>query len=379
MHTAFKYRIYPTESQQSILTQDFGNARALYNHLLYQHTQSYNAHLDNPELPKPSTSKFSLINQVPALKAQYDYLKLTYSKSLQDVAGNLANSFDRFFKGTSKHPKYKKSKDSKQSISFDQQIKITPDGIKVPGKIGLLKTRFHRELPLEYKICKATISREPNNEYYIALIIKTTEEYPETSTEGGVIGIDLGITDIYVDSNGNKTGNPKHTKRNAKNLKRKSQKLARKRFDRKTRTGSRNREKARIMVAKIHAKIRRARKDFQHKLACTLVRENQTVVCENLAVKNMIRNRKLSKAIQDASWYQFKTILIQKLDKVGGKLIEIGRYFPSTHMCAVTGDKLPKMKLSVREFVCPSCGEIHDRDTNAAKNILNEGLRIMAV
>lgn len=377
MLTAFKYRIYPTGNQILLLNQDFGNTRVIYNQLLYQHSLEYESHQLYSWFPKPSTTAYSLINKIPALKAQYPYLSNTYSKCLQLVASNLAIAFDRFFKGVSKYPKMKKSKDAKQSISYDQQVKISPNGVKLPGKLGLVKTKFHRQLPEEYKLIKTTVSREADHNYYVALTIKTTEILPQTSTVGNIIGIDLGITDVCVDSNGHKTGNPKHTARNAKNLRRKSQAFARKQYDKVTKIGSKNRQKAKIAVAKIHAKIRRSREDFQHQVAATLVRENQTVICENLAVSNMIRNRKLSKAIQDAAWYQFKTILKRKLDKIGGTLIEIGRYFPSTHMCAVTGNKLPKMKLSVRSFVCSSCGETHDRDTNAARNILTEGIRIM--
>jgi putative transposase len=195
----------------------------------------------------------------------------------------------------------------------------------------------------------------------------------EITREGKAVGIDLGLIDFVVTSDGSKFRNPKHLKKHAKNLKRKQRKLSRKV------KGSNTRAKARKMVAKVHSKIARVREDFLHKLSRKLVNENQVVVVENLAVKNMVKNHTLAKAISDAGWGKFCTMLKYKAEFEGKTYLEVDRFFPSSHLCSNTLLQIPKMDLSVRWFDCPHCGQRHDRDVNAAINIRNEGLRLLAL
>jgi putative transposase len=205
-------------------------------------------------------------------------------------------------------------------------------------------------------------------------LIEDGTEKPKSSREGQAIGIDLGLMDFAVTSDGSKYRNPKHLAKYERNLKRKQRKLSRKKD--KT-TGKRL--KAKRLVARVHSKISRVREDFLHKLSRKIVNENQIVVVENLCVKNMVKNHNLAKSISDAGWGMFCTMLKYKTEAEGKVYVEVGRFFPSTHLCSETLLPLPKMDLSVRMFDCPHCGQKHDRDVNAAINIRNEGLRLLAL
>jgi putative transposase len=224
----------------------------------------------------------------------------------------------------------------------------------------------------------------PDGRYYATLLIEDSQLQPDTSSDGKAIGIDLGLIDFVVTSDGSKYQNPKHLNKNERNLKRKQRQLSRKKD--KT-TGKRR--KAKLAVAKVHSKISLSREDFLHKLSRKIVNENQVIVVENLAVKNMVKNHNLAKSISDsealaslrasAGWGMFCTMLKYKAVSVGKVYLEIDRFFPSTHLCSETLLSIPKMDLSVRMFDCPHCGNRHDRDINAAINIRNEGLRILAL
>lgn len=259
-------------------------------------------------------------------------------------------------------------------MQYPANIKLEGDNaIKFPGNLGIVKAKIHRDLPVG-KIKTVTVSKTPDDRYYASLLIDDGTESPEIPfVEGKVVGIDLGLIDFVVTSDGSKFSNPKHLKKYAKNLKRKQQKLSRKV------QGSKTRHKARRMVAKVHGKIARVREDFLHKLSRKLVNENQVIVVENLAVKNMVKNHNLAKAISDAGWGMFCTMLKYKAEFDGKTYLEIGRFFPSSHLCSNTLLPIQKMDLSVRSFDCPHCGQRHDRDLNAAINIRNEGLRILAL
>jgi len=204
-------------------------------------------------------------------------------------------------------------------------------------------------------------------------VARTEDSGIRSSATFRCLGIDLGLIDFVVTSDGSKFRNPKHLKKHTKNLKRKQQKLSRKT------KGSQTRNRARRMVAKVHGKIARVRSDFLHKLSRKLVNENQVVVVENLAVKNMVKNHTLAQAINDAGWGMFCTMLKYKAEFDGKTYLEVDRFFPSSHLCSNTLLQIPKMDLSVRSFDCPHCHQKHDRDVNAAINIKNEGLRILAL
>ncbi|MBD2035312.1 IS200/IS605 family element transposase accessory protein TnpB [Phormidium sp. FACHB-592] len=365
MLKATKVRIYPTAEQVSQLSKDFGATRWLWNQSLSLMSQTYK------ETGK-GVSAYDMKKRIPALKQEFEWLKETYSQCLQQAVLHLSQAFINFFEGRAKYPTFK-SKFARQSVQYPQNVKML-DGvaIKFPGNLGTVRAKLHRALPTG-AIKTVTVSKTPDERYYASLLIDDGKAMPESSSDGKAVGLDLGLIDFVVTSDGSKFHNPKHLQKHAKNLKRKQQKLSRKQ------KGSKTRCKARRLVAKVHSKIARVREDFLHKLSRKLVNENQVVVVENLAVKNMVKNHTLAKAISDAGWGKFCTMLKYKAEFDGKTYLEIDRFFPSSHLCSNTLLSLPKLALSVRSFLCPHCGQRHDRDVNAAINIKNEGLRLLAL
>src|ERR671933_1184394 len=249
---------------------------------------------------------------------------------------------------------------------------VIGNAVKLPGKIGTVKAKIHRAI--EGTIKTVTVSSYPSGKYYASILTEIEGEKPTPSTEGKVIGVDLGLKHFAVTSNGNKVSkydNPKHFAKHEKNLRRKQQKLARKQ------KGSNSRFKAKKIAARVYERVSNARQDFLHKLSHKLVNENQVVVVENLNVKGMVRNHNLAKAISDAGWGTFTNFLAYKLEKKGGKLVEIDRWFPSSKLCSNCYYQIDKLSLDIREWVCPNCGIRHDRDGNAATNIRAEGIRML--
>jgi putative transposase len=278
---------------------------------------------------------------------------------------NLSQAFQNFFEGRAKYPHFK-SKHHRQSVQFPQNVKVVSESaIKFPGLLGTVAAKVHR--PIEGQLKTVTVSKMPDGKYFASMLIEDGKLKPASSDDGKAIGIDLGLTDFAITSDGSKFANPRHLKKHERNLKRKQRKLSRKK------KGSQNRNKARIKVAKIHAKIARVREDFHHKLSRKIVNENQVIVVEDLAVKNMVKNHNLAKAISDVGWGQFCTMLKYKAEFEGKVYLEIGRFFPSSHLCSNTLLPLEKMDLSVRSFVCPHCEERHDRDINEGLRILDSG------
>lgn len=365
MLKATKVRIYPTDEQVIQLSKDFGATRWLWNQSLSLMSQTYK------ETGK-GVSAYDMKKRIPELKKEFEWLKETYSQCLQQSILNLSQAFQNFFEGRTKYPTFK-SKFDRQSVQYPANVKVEGKAsIKFPGNLGIVKAKIHRELP-DGKLKTVTVSKTPDGRYYASLLLDDGMAKPEIASEGKAVGIDLGLIDFVVTSDGSKFRNPKHLKKHTKNLKRKQQKLSRKV------KGSNTRAKARKMVAKVHSKIARVREDFLHKLSRKLVNENQVVVVENLAVKNMVKNHTLAKAISDAGWGKFCTMLKYKAEFDGKTYLEVDRFFPSSHLCSSTLLQIPKMDLSVRAFDCPHCGQKHDRDVNAAINIRNEGLRLLAL
>lgn len=363
MLKAVKVRIYPTIEQSVILAKHFGCARWLWNHCLSVMTETY-------KTTGKGISAFTMKKQIPALKIEHEWLKECYSQCLQQSVLNLSQAFQNFFEGRAKYPRFK-SKHHRQSVQFPQNVKVVSESaIKFPGLLGTVAAKIHR--PTEGDLKTVTVSQMPDGKYFASLLIEDGTAKPETSSNGNAIGIDLGLTDFAITSDGSKYANPRHLKKHERNLKRKQRQLSRRK------KGSQNRNKARIKVAKVHGKIARVREDFHHKLSRKIVNENQVIVVEDLALKNMVKNHSLAKAISDVGWGQFCTMLKYKAEFEGKVYLEIGRFFPSSHLCSNTLFPLEKMDLSVRSFVCPHCPERHDRDVNAAINIRNEGLRILA-
>ena len=366
MLKAVKVRLYPTENQKQHLAQAFGCVRWAWNQSLATMSQTYK------ETGK-GVSAFTMKKQIPVWKVEHEWLKECYSQCLQSSVLNLSQAFINFFDGRAAYPTFK-HRNGRQSLQYPANVKILSDAeIKFPGNLGAVKAKIHRDTN-NGKLKTVTVSKMPDGRYYASLLIDDAVATPESSSEGKAIGIDLGLIDFVVTSDGSKYRNPKHLKRHERNLKRKQRKLSRK----KDKTTNKRR-KAKLAVAKVHSKISRVREDFLHKLSRKTVNENQVIVVEDLAVKNMVKNHNLAKSISDAGWGMFCTMLKYKAESEGKIYLEINRFFPSSHLCSNTLLPVPKMDLSVRSFTCTHCAQQHDRDVNAAINIRNEGLRILAL
>ncbi len=366
LHKAVKVRIYPTPEQEKLLAQHFGCARWWWNYALNKSIETYK------ETGK-GLGRSALNALLPKLKKAEETIWLAecYSQVLQAVTLNLTTAYKNFFDGRARFPRFK-SKHGRQSIQYPQNVKIENGALKLPGKIGTVKAKLHRLI--EETIKTITVSKDPSGKYYASILTELEGENPTPSSEGRVVGIDLGLKHFAVVSDGSKVSkydNPKHLAKHEKNLKRKQQKLARKQ------KGSNSRHKYRKVVAKVYERVSNSRQDFLHKLSRKLVNENQVVVVENLHVKGMVRNYNLAKAISDAGWGMFTNFLAYKLEEKGGKLVEISRWFPSSKLCSNCYHHSCEMPLEVREWTCPHCGTHHDRDGNAATNIRAEGIRML--
>lgn len=362
---AQKVRIYPTDEQKQQLASAMGCCRWWWNFALNKSIETYK------ETGK-GLSRAGLNAMLPNLKEENEWLKTeVYSQSLQQTSLNLSRAFINFFEKRARFPRYK-SKHGKQSVGFPQSVKIIDDWIKLP-KIGLVKAVFDRRYVGTIKT--VTITKDSSDKYF-ASILYELEACFIAGNGDKIIGLDLGIRDFCIAHDGTKTSkyaNPRHFKKHEKNLARKQQKLARKQ------KGSKTRQKAKKLVAKVHARISNARQDFLHKLSRKLTNESKVIVVENLNVKGMVRNRKLAKAISDVGWGMFVNFLSYKLERENKRLIEIDRWFPSSHICPDCLTQTPKMDLSIREWIClnSSCGKTHDRDEAASRNIRAEGIRIL--
>lgn len=370
MYKSIKVRIYPNKDQIKVLTQHFGAARFVYNYFLNEINEAY-------KLDKTSKvpSAFDINKKLTILKKEdnYSWLKDIHAQAMQQVACNLATAFKRFFGKVSKYPTFKSKYNGYQSISFPQKNSVVGNKIKVP-KLGLIKAKFSSVIDDEAKIKSCTISRSPTGKYYAAILLEYDAELPVPTTieQDKSIGIDLGISHFAILSNGKKYNNPKYFGSYQKKLA-KCQKI----FAR-CKKSSLTRVKKKLQVSKIYEKIVNKRNDFQHKLTHELVYKSHdtTFVLETLSVKNMVKNRKLSKAISDCSWSSFVDKLKYKCAYVGKNVIQIDRFFPSSKTCSHCGEAIDKLPLSIREWTCSCCDTVHDRDINAANNILKFGLQI---
>ncbi|MCC0176604.1 transposase [Waterburya agarophytonicola K14] len=359
----FKYRFYPTLAQRLELAQTFGCTRFVYNWALALRTNSY--YQDNVSLSYTDTS-----NALTKLKKDPEkpWLKQVSAVPLQQGLRHLNTAFINFFAGRNKYPRFKK-KNGRQSAHYAPNAFKWQDGKLALAKMSQpLKIRWSRHFTGQPK--SVTISKDPSNRYFVSFLVE--EELEQWSATDGKIGVDLGVKDVMVTSTGFASGNPKHYQKYQARLKTLQRRLAKKK------KGSNNRYKAKLKVAKLHAKIADCRKDFLHKLTTQLVRENQAIYTETLAVKNMMSNHKLAKAIADCVWgealrqFQYKC---QWHDRTIGA---IDRWFPSSKRCNPCGHILDKLPLDVREWTCPSCGSRNPRDKNAALNILAVGQTVFA-
>jgi putative transposase len=343
MFKAYKFRIYPNAHQQQYFAGAFGCCRWFWNYSLNLCQVTYK------ETGK-GLSRSAIQGMLPALKKEYPWLKEgTYSQSLQVVVLNLTTAFKNFFEKRGGFPSFK-SKHDRQSVSYPQNVKVLDGSIKFPI-IGEIKAKIHRKY--DGTIKTVTVSQNRDGSYFASVLVDDGIANSAATTEGNAIGLDVGLTDFLVTSNGSKYKHPKATAKHAKNLKRKQQ--------------------------KVNSKIRRVREDFLHKLSRKIVNENQVIVVEDLNIKGMVRNHCLAKAISDAGWGMFATMLKYKAEMLGKIYLEIGRFFPSSKTCNHCLFKVSEMNLKIREWKCPKCETVNDRDINAALNIRDEGLRFLAL
>jgi putative transposase len=383
LHKVVQVRLYPSQEQQIQLAQAFGCARWWWNYALNKSIETYK------ETGK-GLSRAALNTLLPGLKKSVDTIWLAdcYSQVLQATTLNLTTAYKNFFDKRAGFPKFK-SRRGKQSIQYPQNVKIVagesvagngfrsgklmnPKGsVKFPGNIGIVKAKIHRTI--EGKIKTVTVSKTPSGKYLASILTEVEGENPVIS-EGKIYGIDLGLKHFAVVTDGEKVSkydNPKHLAKHEKNLKRKQKKLARKQ------KGSKSRNRYRKVVAKVYERVSNSRQDFLHKLSYKLVSDSLVVIVENLHVKGMVRNHKLAKSISDVGWGTFPNFLAYKLERRGGKLVEIDRWFPSSKLCSNCFYQISELPLDVREWTCPHCGTHHDRDGNAAINIRAEGIRMI--
>ena len=358
MLKAYKYRIYPNEEQINYLQKTFGCTRFIYNQMLADRIKSYeeNKDLDIKIIKYPTPAQY---------KKEYEWLKEVDSLALANAQMNLDKAYKNFFRDkTVGFPKFKSKKDNHKSYTTNNQngtIYIENNRIKIPKLKSMIKIKQHREFVGLIKSC--TISQKPRGKYYIAMLVDTENiQLPKLDTK---VGIDLGIKEFAITSDGEMFSNPKWLKKSEKRLRKLQKDLSRKQ------KGSNNRRKDRLKVAKLHEKISNQRKDYLHKISHYIISENQVIVIEDLKVSNMIKNHKLAKSIADVSWSEFRRQLEYKSEWYGRELIIAPSNYASSQLCSNCGNKSSQTKdLSCRTYICPVCGMIMDRDINASKNLL---------
>jgi putative transposase len=360
---AFKYRFYPTPEQESLLRCTMGCTRLVYNRALAARTEAWYG-----ESKRIGYVESSAMLTQWKKQDDLDFLNEVSSVPLQQGLRHLQAAFSNFFAGRAKYPTFKKKRNG-GSAEFTKSAFKWKDGQVYLAKCSKpLAVRWSRELPQGASPSTITVKLSPAGRWSVSLLVDVEiEPLPKSSNQ---IGIDLGVTSLVALSNGEKIANPKSFNAKRRKLKRVQKALSRKQ------KGSNNRYKARLKVAKVHQKISDARNDFLHKLTTRLVRENQTIAVENLAVKNMVKNRKLALSISDASWGELVRQLEYKCDWYGRNFVKIDRWFPSSKRCGSCGHIVEKLPLNIREWDCPKCGSHHDRDINAARNILAAGLAV---
>ena len=359
INKAYKFRIYPTVEQEVLLAKHFGCTRWVYNYFLNERKEQY-------QKSKKSDNYYAQAKTLTEIKKNEEtqWLKEVNSQTLQLALRSLDTAFLNFFRGNAQFPKFK-SRKHKNSFTIPQNGCVSNGLLYIPKFKDGIKIKLHRRLV--GKIGKMNISKTPTGKYYVSIFTEQViEDLPKTDKQ---VGIDLGLKDFVITSDNKRFKNNRYTKKYAKKLKKAQQHLSRKQ------KGSNGFEKQKLKVANIHEKIASCRLDALHKVSKQLVSEYDVIVCEDLNVKGMIKNHKLSKHIADVSWGNFVTLLQYKCDWYGKQLIKVNRFFPSSKCCSECGWINQNLKLSDREWTCKACGVTHERDWNASRNILKEGLK----
>ncbi|AKB75400.1 Mobile element protein [Methanosarcina lacustris Z-7289] len=352
------YRIYPNKEQKALMEKHFGSCRFVYNKLLEIKSLMYKKF-------RISLSEFELNNHLLVLKETYPWLKEVNAGALQQASRNLNSAFNHFFKDGFGYPQRKLKKDNHFSFQLPQhyELNTTISQILLP-KLGWIKVKMHREIS-KGTLRTLTVSRTPTGKYYISILTDDGEKLPEKQefSHDTMVGIDVGINTYAALSTGEKIDNPRFLKASLQRLKFLQREVSRKVI------GSKNRKKASKKLALINEKIANQRHDFQHKVSNRLISENQAIAVETLNIEGMKKNHKLAQAVSDSAWYSFVLKLTYKAQWVGKTIIKIGMFEPSSKNCNVCGYHNSELTLDIREWQCPECGTLHDRDINAAINI----------
>ncbi|MFD6390968.1 RNA-guided endonuclease InsQ/TnpB family protein [Nocardia sp. NPDC060259] len=362
---SYKYRFYPTVEQVEQLARTFGCVRYVYNRALTERSRAW-----AQEQRRISYAESDKMLTAWKRDPETGWLTEPSKGPLQATLRNLQGAFDKFWRKQAGYPRFKKKGRSKDSATYFSNCFIYRDGqLKLAKQAEPLNIRWSRPLPEGAVPSQVTVIKDSADRYFVSLLVEEliVEHVPAEAT----IGVDAGITSLYTFSTGEKVSNPRHEKEDRARLAKAQRALAKKQ------KGSANRAKARLRVARVHARIVDRRRDHLHKLSSRVVRENQVIAIEDLSVRNMVRNRCLARAISDASWSQFRSMLEYKAEWYGRTVVAVDRFYPSTRTCSTCGQVNDTVPLHVREWQC-RCGVSHDRDVNAAKNIRAAGLAVLA-